>query len=253
MEKNLNIGLALGGGAALGAAHIGVIRAFEEYDIHPQHMSGTSVGALIASFYCFGFSSYEMQTIARELNWFDLSGVCFSQFGIVSNSGIKKMLHEYIGDATFADSPLPLSIVTADIVKGEKVVLSEGSIAEAVMASTSIPGIFVPVERGEQLLVDGGVVENVPIDAITQSGATFRIGVDLHKQHQMSKPNNLLQVLVNTASIALQNTTALQTHMAELMIYPDLRPFNLYDTRQCDELIEAGYQHAKSALKPLLS
>ncbi len=151
----------------------------------------------------------------------------------------------------FSDSDIPLAVIAADLARGKKVVIREGSVAEAVMASTCIPGIFVPIMNDDQVLVDGGVVENVPVLSLQEMGAEYIIGVDLNAKMNITRPGNILEVLLNTVNITLMNVTRLQTDKADLILTPDLSDFNLYDTDQVSDLIEKGYQETKDILKKI--
>jgi NTE family protein len=242
------IGLALGGGAVLGAAHIGVLRALDELDIEIAMVSGTSIGALIGSLYAFGMDWRAIRDVAVDLDWLDLSRPSWSQYGMVSNSRIGKLVHDCVGAVDIEDAQRPLAIVATDIATGDKVVLRHGPVARAVTASTCIPGIFIPVECEDRLLVDGGIVENVPILSLKEMEAGYVIGVDLYARPGLGHPKNLVQVLINTVSIALHHATRLQTEHADLLLQPDLSKFNLYDLDQVPALIEHGYRSAMHAL-----
>ncbi|HDP97696.1 MAG TPA: patatin, partial [bacterium] len=163
LKRKNKIGLALGGGAVLGAAHIGVLKAMEELDIPVHFVAGTSIGALVAALYAFGKDYKQIEKIAAELDWLDVSGLSLSQYGLLSNKKLGKIINKAIGDVDFEDARIPLAMIATDISHGKEVVLKQGNVATAVMASTCIPGIFIPVEIEGKLLVDGGVVENVPI------------------------------------------------------------------------------------------
>lgn len=252
MRDIKNIGLALGGGAVLGAAHIGVIRAIEESNIPVKYVSGTSIGAFVAALYSFGIHWEEMQEMALEMDWLDISGFTLSQYGLLSNKKIGRLLSNKLGDVQFKDAKIPLVIIATDIANGEKVSLSEGSVAEAVMASTCLPGIFEPVKKGDQLLIDGGIMENVPVLALEEKGADFVIGVDLYARHKFTRPGNMLEVLVNTINLSVKNTSKLQTKKADLLIMPELSAFNKYDTSQAPDLIKKGYLESKEIIKKIL-
>ena len=114
------------------------------------------------------------------MNWLDISGISLSQFGLLSNKKLGQLIIENLGNVTFDEAHIPVAMVAADITSGEKVVLKKGDVATAVTASTCIPGVFVPVEINNQLLVDGGIVENVPITPLKEMGADLIIGVDLN-------------------------------------------------------------------------
>jgi NTE family protein len=248
-KETKEIGLALGGGAVLGAAHIGVIRAIEEFKIPIKYIAGTSIGAMVAALYAFGKNWQEIREISQNLNWFDLSGISISKYGLLSNKKVGKMISEHLGDVIFQDSKIPLAIITTDIATGEKVVLKEGNIADAVMASTCIPGIFEPIEKGDQLLVDGGIMENVPAITLYDMGANYSICVDLNVNNSIIKPANIIELMINTVHITLRNVTRLQTRKASVLISPDLTEFNYYDLKQIPDLMEKGYQESKKALE----
>ncbi|MCA1747365.1 MAG: patatin-like phospholipase family protein, partial [Bacteroidales bacterium] len=183
------IGLALGGGAVLGAAHVGVLRAIKEKEIEIEFVAGTSIGAFVAAFFAFGKKWEDIHEIAADLKWLDISQIALSKFGLLSNDKMGELIAEHIGKKKIKDAEIPLAMVATDIAKGEKVVLDKGSVADAVMASTAIPGIFNPVEIGKKMLVDGGVVENVPIRTTRDLGAKYIIGVDLNAQDNIEKPS----------------------------------------------------------------
>lgn len=241
-------GLALGGGGALGAAHIGVLKALEEMDIRPCCISGTSAGALVATLYAFGKSLEQIASIAAEIKWIEISKLSLSHFGLLSNEKLGKLIKDNIGDVDIADSNIPLAIVATDIASGEEVVLHEGGAAQAVMASTCIPGIYVPVEISGRLLVDGGIVENVPVSPLQAMGADFIIGVDLNAGHRKNKPKNIIEVILRSFDFMLKAATRLQTEKAELLVRPDLSAYSMYDMNKADDLIKEGYRAARRAL-----
>ena len=241
-------GLALGGGAVLGAAHIGVIRAMEEFEIHITHVAGTSIGAFVAAFVAFGRDWEEMMEIGQELKWIDISGISLSRFALLSNDKLGDLINKYIGDKDIEDADIPLAMVATDIESGDKVVLKKGSVAEAVMASTCIPGIFKPVKIDGKLLVDGGVVENVPLPTLKDLGAKKMIGVDLNAQHSYGKPENILDVILNSYHYTMRAVAELQKKEADLIIDPDLSEFNRSNIRQVKKLMELGYRDTKKIL-----
>ncbi len=244
-------GLALGGGAVLGAAHIGVLRAFTEREFPVRYVSGTSIGAFIGALYAGGLSLDTIETIALDLRWLDISRIRPTRYGLLSNEKLGDILKERLGDSRIEDSKIPLAMVATDISSGEKVVLDKGDLASAVMASTCIPGVFSPVEINGRLLVDGGVVENVPISPLREMGAEFVVGIDLNAHSGSKRPQNIVEVLLNTFDFILINATRLQTRKADLLIEPDLSAFSMVDTEQVAELIAVGYRETLAFLKQL--
>lgn len=242
-------GLALGGGAVLGAAHVGVLEAIEDLDIEINYIAGTSIGALVAAFYAFGMNLKEIKKIASDLKWIDITEMSLSRYGLLSNEKLGQLFIDSIGDKNFEDSEIPLAMVATDVASGRKVILDKGSVANAVMASTCIPGIFIPVEINQKLLVDGGIVENVPIATTREMGAEFVIGVDLNAKNSYSKPDNILDVIINSLDLLMKQSVKLQTEDADLLISPDLGAFNMSDMSQVDELIKRGYKDSMKALE----
>lgn len=246
-------GLALGGGAVLGAAHVGVIKALDEASIKVDYIAGTSIGAFVAAFYAFGKSWKEIQGIAAELRWIDISAISLSQFGLLSNDKLGALIEEHIGNKNIEDAKIPLAIIATDASSGEKIVLTEGPVSKAVQASTCIPGIFKPVEYKKSLLVDGGIVENVPVHSVKELGAEYTIGVDLNAKHAYQMPDNILDVIINSFHFIMKTAATYQTEAADLLISPDLSDFNRSDMEQVDELMKKGYQDAKKALDNYLN
>ncbi|WP_352396961.1 patatin-like phospholipase family protein, partial [Aminobacterium colombiense] len=139
-RRKKKIGLALGGGAVLGAAHIGVLKAIEEFNLPISYIAGTSIGAIISAFYAFGKNWEEMAILLKGLNWLDISRISLSQFGLLSNKKLGKLITDNLGDVSFDEACIPLAMIATDITSGEKVVLKSGNVAAAVMASSCIPG-----------------------------------------------------------------------------------------------------------------
>lgn len=248
MKRRKNIGLALGGGAVFGAAHVGVLRAIEEKKIEISYISGTSIGALVAALWAFGIGWEKIAALAKDTKWLDISSLSLSKFGILSNKGIRKFINENIGDSTFEQAKIPLAMIATDISNGEKVVLTSGNVADAVMASTCIPGVFIPIEIDNKMLVDGGIVENIPLSPLNKMGAKYTIGVDLNSNHKYQKPKNILEVMLNSFHFTMKAAAILQTDEADLLLQPDLSGYSRIDLDQVDDLIEIGYKLAMEKL-----
>lgn len=248
-KKKKKIGLALGGGAVLGAAHVGVLRALEEHDIEVRFIAGTSIGAFVGAFYAFGKSWQDINKIASELKWVDITELSLSRYGLLSNEKMGKLIKKHIGEQTLKNAKIPFSMIATDVSNGKKVVLDKGSVAEGAMASSCIPGIFNPTTINDKMLVDGGIVENVPINTVKKMGADYVIGVDLNANHKYEKPKNIVDVALNSFHFTLMAAAKLQTEDADLLIEPDLSKFNRSDMSQVDDLMEQGYKDAQKALK----
>lgn len=237
-------GLAFGGGVVLGAAHIGVLKAMDERGFRPDCVAGTSIGSFIAAMYAFGKTWQEIEAIALELDWSDLSGINLSSYGLLSIGKFGKIVRRQLGSCRIEESPVPLAIVATDICTGNKVVLRTGDVAQAVVASSSIPGIFRPVEYDQMLLVDGVLTENVPVSPLREMGADSIICVDLLGRHTFRRPEHLASLLINAFYIAMRAVSEIQIQDADLIISPDLSGFNLVDMSAVPAIIECGYREA---------
>ncbi len=246
------IGIAFGGGGVLGAAHIGVLKAMHELGFKADIVAGTSIGSFVAALHAFGKTWKEIETVSIDLDWSDLSGLTLSEYGLLSNRKFGAVVTRLLGSRRIEDAPIPLAIVSTNVSTGTKVVFREGDVATAVMASSSIPGIFRPVEYGDMLLVDGVLTENVPISPLLEMGAGRIVCVDLLGRHTFSRPEHLATLLMNAFYSALRTISALQIQDADLVITPDLSGFSLVDMSAVPAILEAGYAEAYPVLKKWL-
>jgi NTE family protein len=173
------LGLALGGGGARGMAHVGVIRVLEREGIPIDCIAGTSVGSLVGAAYAAGLRGQPLLDMALNFRWRAIVRLVWPGRGFVSFDKLESFLVRTIGDLTFAGLGMPYAAVTADLATGEQVVLQEGRVAPVVRASCSVPGIVTPVEVGGRLLIDGGVVNNLPISVVRGLGAEVVVAVGL--------------------------------------------------------------------------
>jgi NTE family protein len=174
-----HIGLALGGGVARGAAHVGVLSVLEREGIPIECVAGTSAGSLVGALYCAGLGLAELPEILASFGWRAIASPALSRRGLLSFARMERWLADTIGDVTFAELRRPFAVVATDLVTGRPAVLREGRVAPAVRASCSMPGIVVPIEIDGRALVDGSIANSVPAAAARSLGATFVIGVNL--------------------------------------------------------------------------
>ena len=258
------IGLALGGGAALGWAHIGAIRALEAADIHADVVAGTSIGSVVAA--CIATAKLDtLEEIARSI---DVGGmlryldVDFRRGGLLGDKGIRRELTRHFGDIDIADLPKPYAAVAADLYSGEEVVLNSGPLTEAIRASITIPGVWSPVERDGRLLADGGMVSIVPAAACRLLGADRIIAVSLQSDYvgyarsvglEPGKPlpfGASFRIARLSISLILQRLAQYKLALdgADVVIAPKLGHIDPSDFTGAEELIELGHQAAQDAL-----
>ena len=178
----MKIGLALGSGGARGIAHLGVLKAIEEYGLKIDFVSGSSMGAFVGAAYAAGSPLSRLEGIALKTTWqfaVKMFIPSFSKSGIVAGERISEYLYEVIGVRTFNDLDIPLSIDTTDLETGEKITIAEGDLIQAVRASIAVPLILTPKIIGDKVLVDGGLVSPIPIQTVREMGAKFIIAVDV--------------------------------------------------------------------------
>lgn len=182
MSEKLSIGIALGGGGARGLAHIGVLKALEDNDIYPDFIAGTSIGSLVGALYASGLSARDIEQISFQYDWRKVAGLAdmvIPVSGLIQGRKVVNLLESYIGNIDFSDLRIRYACVAADIMNGEQVVIDQGRVIDAVRASISIPGIFTPVKHMERVLVDGGIVSEVPVSVCRKMGAQFVVGVNV--------------------------------------------------------------------------
>jgi len=256
-SRNLKLGVAFGGGSALGFAHLGVLKALEENDIAIDFISGTSSGAIIGALYAFGISFKDIEQEADKLDWKKLAKIHPSKMGITTNKAIREVLERHIGkNADIADANIPLAIVTTDIENGSKVVFKSGNVIDVVLASSCLPGLFSPIEIEGLMLVDGGIVENVPISPLKGFGADITIAVNLLRYRRYKKPKSVMGVLVNSFDMINHRISA-QPRQSDvnILIEPDLSDYFMGDIKKWKELSDKGYLETQkhiSTIKTLL-
>ncbi len=181
--RRVELGLALGGGGMKGWAHVGLIEVLEEYGLRPDRIAGCSAGAIMGAAYAYGMPVEEMLRIMREQDTSNFFTLHLNGQSLLNWEGFRQSLVALYGDTRLEDLPIPFSVVCTDLETGQEVVLEEGPLVDAILASSAVPGIFPPVKVGDRLLVDGGLVNNVPVSVLARQGATYIIASKLHRQY----------------------------------------------------------------------
>jgi NTE family protein len=232
-------------------AHVGVLEVLEEAGIRPDVVAGTSAGSLVGALYCAGLPVADIRTEALGLKWSKLGRVTRPNLGWFDISRLEELVDHLVGGRTFNQLPLRFAAVAADILAGEVVVLNEGSVAAAVRASCSIPGIFTPVPQGDRLLVDGGLLNNMPVSVVRNMGADYVIAVDLLSTGQRFKqPRNLAEM----AMLTYYNMACLahrERDQADCLITPPVAHLSIVDFSGTPEFLAKGRQAAEAALEQL--
>lgn len=276
-EKGLKFGLALGSGSARGLAHVGVIQVLEAYNIPIDMISGTSIGSVIGSLYAAGASLKQLEEAAlsmKKSSTLSLLDPALPHSGLIKGEKIEEILNDLaLGDNTFDELKIPFAAVATEVTSGGEVILTQGKVIEAVRASISIPGIFTPVKYQEYYLVDGGVVDPVPVDVAHKIGADIIIAVSLAKmspyttvlninketgdleevvkssilQQKIEKVKstfegpNIFEVILQTIDIMEAKITEQSLEGADVVIIPfGIKDINLLDFDKAESIIKGG-------------
>lgn len=218
------IGLVLGGGAARGFAHIGVIQVLEEAGVRPSFVVGTSAGSLVAAFYASGKTGAQLQQIAEtmeEATFADWTLPIFSR-GMLRGEALARYVNVQVSGRMIENMPLPLGIVATDLNSGQGVLFQRGDTATAVRASSAVPALFQPVKISGREYVDGGLVSPVPVRYARQMGAELIIAVDISSAPEGNAASDTLQILLQTFSIMGKSINTFELRDADVVVRPSL-------------------------------
>jgi NTE family protein len=246
------VGLALSGGAARGMAHIGVLRAFEENSIPIDAIAGASAGALVGGLYAAGLSIVQLEAMALKFRWRHIGRPSFSRLGLQSNARMEKFLHAHLPVKRFEDLRISFAALATDLVSGTVVVMRDaGDLAFAIRASNCLPALYVPVRDPEgRLLVDGGLVANLPISHTRDLGADIVIAVDVGADGAkfMEQPRTALGVLTQVFVAVERVVSQQQAPTADFIIIPRVGHIRWDQSRRADELVKIGYETTIAAI-----
>lgn len=269
----LRVGLAMGSGAAFGYALVGILKVFEREGIPIDIVSGTSMGALLGSFFCAGYSPAQIQEISRGITkkWLfkNIFGdLTFPHSGFMAGQTLSGFLRSVLGNVEFDQLRIPFAAVATDIRTGQEVVLREGRVADAVRASTSLPILFQPYHWKDLYLVDGGLVNPVPATTAAAMGADILISVNLTAKPSLRKipgrkkilPLPLVPEAPNMAEVFFKMLYTMQyeiaqarTEIAHVTLAPDLRDFNWTEFHRSEDILKVGEASSEEALAKIKS
>ena len=249
--RPLRIGLALGGGAARGFAHIGVIKVLESHGIVPDYVAGTSAGSVVGALYAAGFNGFELQKIGLELDENTLADFSFPRRGLFKGEALQDYVNRMVGQRPLEKLNRPFAAVATDLGNGNMVAFRTGNTGMAVRASSAVPGVFKPVAIRGREYVDGGLTSPIPVRAVKGMGADFVIAVDVGNKPQWNKSDSTLGVLLRTVTIMGNSTGRLEVEDADLIIRPSTQDVDSTDFDGRHAAILAGEKAASAALPEL--
>jgi NTE family protein len=246
------LGLALSGGAARGIAHIGVLRALEENSIPIDAIAGASAGALIGGAYAAGMSIGELEAMARKFRWRHTARFSFSRLGLQSNARMETFLRARLPVTRFEDLKIPFAALVTDLRHGTPIALRDtGDVPFAIRASGCVPALYVPVRDDQgRLLVDGGLVANLPVSYTRDLGADIVIAVDVGTDGArfMDRPHTALGVLTQVFVAVERIVSNQESGKADLLIVPRVGHIRWDETRRAEELLKIGYETALKSI-----
>ena len=243
-KRKIKVGVAFGGGGAKGMAHIGVIKAFEEYGLDFEYVAGTSVGSIMGAAYASGMKSNEILKIAKSMKTSDIR--TSKVFFVPSKTeGIESMMRNNFGDINIENLKKPFSAVAVDIKSTKELCISKGNLAKAVAGSCCVPGIFQPVQFGNYLLCDGGLQNNIPANIPRFFDCDYVIAVDCNSTRTYGTESSKTLDVIACALRILMKSNSIKGYLnADLTIACDTKKFKSTELEGIDEMVEIGYRNA---------
>ena len=252
-RREVRLGLALGGGAARGFAHVGVIQVLEEAGLRPSHVAGTSAGSLVAALYASGKNSAQLRRVAETMEEAEITDwmLPILNRGALRGEALAKYVNTQVGGKTMEQMPIALGIVATDLGSGQAITFRRGNTGAAVRASSAVPAVFQPVRLGDREYVDGGLVSPVPVRQTREMGANFVIAVDISSDPEGNPYGDTFQILMQTFAIMGKSINSLALKEADVVIRPALTGVKSADFSARLRAIEAGRMAMRAALPAL--
>jgi len=249
-KKRPVIGLTLSGGGMRGIAHIAVLKALEEYDLKPQIISGTSAGSIVAAFYSIGTSPDEMMEIVKNTTFFSRSYLKLSKNGIFSSKFILKLLMDYFPEDDFKVLKIPVYVAATEMTHGIVDFFSEGELFGPLLASSSVPFVLPPVRMGEKVYVDGGVLDNLPIEPIIDK-CDFLIGSHVNSISYDGLQNmSLMKEFDRILHLAIAKSVYSKAQSCDIFLDPPkMTKFSLFNKKFLDVMFSEVYEYTCKELE----
>ena len=248
-KKKYETGLALSGGASRGFAHAGVIKALHENEIYPDIVAGASAGSIVGSFYCDGFAPEEIYEIFHKNKIFEIIKLRFNRKGLLNINGLRKILDNNLRTKRLEDLEKPFIITATNLVEAKTEYFTEGNLVDLVVASSSIPVIFVPTEIDGITYVDGGVTNNFPIEPL-EDQCTKLIGSHVNPVGPFDPGKGILHVAATTFHLSIAAGIYHKKKKLDYFIEPsELSEFGYFDIKKGKEMYDIGYREAINVLK----
>lgn len=244
-KKQHSLGLVLSGGGVKGAAHIGVLKALEEYQIKPTIVSGTSAGAMAGAFYACGYSADEVLRLMTESNFFKFDALSWSQPGMLNAEKLLSVFIPYFEGKTFESLDVELQVAATDIIEGTLKIFNSGSLLKPLLASCAFPFIFTPISIGDSLYSDGGIINNFPMDGLVNKADKI-LGIYVSPLRKITKANLNSAIDVADRAYRISNRYESINKLAQCtwVINPhELEQYGTFTLSKIREIYEIGYRY----------
>ncbi len=242
MSSKLKIGLALSGGGVRGISHLGVLKALDELGIRPTKVTGSSAGTIAGAMFCQGYKPEEVLKIIVETNYFRFMRPAISWKGILRMESLADLFKVYLPHNDFSKLQIPLTVAATDIRKGKVVYFDEGELIKPILASACIPGMFAPIEIGSRFFVDGGVLNNLPIEPL-EDICDVIIGVNCNQLPEETNIRNMKNLIERSVIISMNANVYSKKSKCDYFIEaPGIGKYGVFDIKKAPELFQAGYE-----------
>jgi len=245
------IGLALGSGGARGFAHIGVIRVLKEEQIPIDFIAGSSMGAIVGTFYGAGLDIdrlYKLAVAFKRKYYLDFT---VPKMGFIAGNRVKELIRIFTKGKNLEQLDIPVAVVATDLLRGEKVIFDKGSIADAVRASIAIPGILVPEKIDGRVLVDGGVIDRVPISVVKNMGADIVIAVDVNTVKDTGEITTIFDVILQSIDIMQNEIVKHRELTSDIMLRPLVGQYSARAFTNVEDIIRVGEEETKKQINDI--
>ncbi len=246
----MKVGLVLSGGGARGITHLGVLKALEEMDIQFSIISGTSAGSIVGALYAYGYKANEIFEVVKSISFFKSMRPAWTRVGLLQMIWLNDLLLKYIPENNFNTLKIPLTVAATEIRKGQIHYFTEGELAQVIIASSSIPAVFNPVEVRGGTYVDGGILDNLPVKPIMDK-CEFIVGLHCNSISENFNPLNIKSVIERSLLMAVNANTQISRGMCNVFIEPPFMDrYTAFDIGRAQEIFDLGYKYTKENFTP---
>ena len=251
-KRKVKVGIAFGGGGARGFAHLGALKAFEQFGVKFDFVAGTSAGSLVGAFYANGYNFKELYEIAKKVRVKDIRKNVIP-FTASKLDSLAEIVRKNLGDKNIEDSLIPFAAVAVDLKSAKEVCFRKGNLASAVCGSCAVPGVFQPVEYNDMILADGGLQNTIPADIPKYFGCDYVVAIDVNKSRLYGTNSTKFLDVLSCSIRILMKSNAIRGYVnADVVVGPETKRFKSTSTDGLDDMIEEGYKATIDAMPKIL-